>query len=300
MTSEITFNVYSYGFLPLLHDFFDGDSVSKFADLTVEYLFNLGPDIYVRAIDASIVLNLWMAIVHVLNLSVDSCKEVYENKISSRVANPVEFIDIAAAYWIGVDVTPELNFAGELLYKIADEMSLRFNQNSDIASVNKMMIEHLNAMQQTSIVCSIEEQATQHLRILKDRIVQIMTIPLIQSLIHSIEIGDPVMAKMYAASIVPQILSCSPKIAQYFSDNFVWNEYSVDLKEEALANLGEMFSCLGISCDDVGDYFGRTLIQKCTQSKDYAGYRSASLDPLVKEVSILSFLFLLNACTFVL
>lgn len=289
METEILFNLYANGFQSLVdkEGKFDGRVKEEYGDAIVNDLFSLGTDQYGRAIDASILVNLWMAIVHTLNLAVETCEQASTTLDPSFSTLTAQLIDMAAAYWIGSGVDPESNLNGQLMYQVAEDMALRFNQDNGQSPVNKKMIDHLNAAKQTSVLClQPGDDVALHMRLLKNKMISIMTIPLVQSFIHSIETQDSLRAELHGVSVLPQISACSPSEYQYFLDTVVLEIYDPADKEELLQRLQSMYSCLGITCAEVGEYINSSVDQKCTDDKQlYAGYASVSNDPLLQEVS---------------
>uniref|UniRef100_A0A7S4AQH0 Uncharacterized protein n=1 Tax=Pseudo-nitzschia australis TaxID=44445 RepID=A0A7S4AQH0_9STRA len=90
----------------------------------------------------------------------------------------------------------------------------------------------------------------------------IMTVPLVQNLIHHTynidNKGGSDMVELYALGILPRVATCDPHAYETLLALDILNDLSSDGDDEnkAIAAIQQAYSCLGVTCESVGSYMG--------------------------------------------
>lgn len=270
MSDEIVFNLAMHSLDSLVDikkDYFDGEAREKYADAMVNDLLKL--EQYDIALEAILILNLWMSVVHALELAVVAC----EDEIPFGAARS---IDLAASYWIGADVDPRRDQQGHLLYKLTEEMAVRFDQDSsEISEVNTVILDLLGKAVNHAKHCGENPSRERKLRVIKDILISKITIPLVQALLHNIIKEDPIKIELYTLALVPKISGCSETTLRYLLDHLVLKDYDPSIQKNVIGYVQSMYGCLGITCEDVGEYLDSDLDPKCqtNQNQEIHGYQ---------------------------
>jgi len=252
-------------------------------------------------VESILVTGLWMRVYHYLYDIFRGCGTGKSNTSLMR-----ENLDRAAALWIGQKQIYGSNTVGVMLYNLAERASVEFGQDKGEAAINSKFLSILEKIRLTIIdaKCSIVSETTdigneimnQHL---SDAVRQ-MNALLVQRLIHFMATDvDTKFTKLYALSLVPQIRTCSTVEYKYFMEKVVFNtSYDQDSFETSIRHLQNMYSCLGVTCDDIGSYSGGRVPQ-CNESDiepvlPLAGYvpandvrRYAKVDRDIRQIFIL-------------
>ena len=137
------------------------------------------------------------------------------------------------------------------------------------------------------------------LRVLVDKIVSQMSVPLLQNLYRNMRSGtDLAMVELYAVSFIPQVAGCNNSTYAYLLQEFVSNKYATSHFKDITKTLQDSYSCLKITCEDVGS-FG-TVLPECVDRPSngvMAGYVPTSN---VTEVSGKDFGFFYILCLFLI
>lgn len=265
MIDEPLYNLYRYSFQN--EKFFQGNS-SFYAQNIVTQGFDASR-LHV-ATEGSIVLNLWMFIVH----------KLYETVHNLENGDPglVE-LDEAFTLWVGLKQEEGFN-DGFLMYNIAENAeSYIINDPTDAnhieSKVNKNIIELFKSAR--VLVNSIHTDRSGSLddfRVLMNRLIGQMTIPLVQRLIYHISTDkDDGFIKLYGLSILPLIAGCSPSSYDRMN-SFLIDEIFDDTNVEEILNLLESsYNCLQISCDAV-EFHDRNSSSCVFDIQQIAGYTS--------------------------
>jgi hypothetical protein len=104
------------------------------------------------------------------------------------------------------------------------------------------------------------------------KIVSLMTVPLIQNLIHSLREDDREHVQLYAHSVIPLTASCKPETFEYLKEKLLHMTYKVDEIEEVIGHLRSVYPCLGLSCSDIGIHL--TEVTPDSQCQDPPALRS--------------------------
>lgn len=299
MTENPYFHIFRHAFLVLgnaeegeTEGRFDGAAIEQYGNTLVEDLFELHIDGIET--EAAIVLNVWMAIINELFRIKIECK-------SNNMSMALAALDRAAAMWIGEGQDSGINDSGHLLYSLAEDAGERFDQDNGETIVNTKIMDLFVEIQKDikSDKCS---NLTGYLNIRGEvrRMVSLMTIPLIQNLIHrtmnvSTEHGADWVA-LYALATIPRIAVCNPDAYDKALHLDVLRDMTPDYADQALSALERSYSCFGITCADIGTYRGGER-QQCqdTSGVNVVGYTSdredvrekSYLDRDIKEIDVL-------------
>jgi hypothetical protein len=265
---------------PLILNDVDGSRV--FADNFVQKAF-LATSESSRSLaaEASVALNVWMYLSHMLYTTLDSC-----GGGAFSGTDGVHAIDEAAALWIGNDQIAG-DDQGYLLYALAEEMGKHFNiGKTGQAKANTVMLKLLNeARDELSApnACSDTSSTFTRLHDIVNNIMSQMIIPLVQGLIHNIQMNDKDRVELYAQAFVPLVASCSPKTFDFLNESLIRAKYIVVESDVIIKRIRSTFQCLGIKCEDVGFHYSEEMAggskrPTCMDSaakQSLAGYRPA-------------------------
>eukprot|EP00957_Ditylum_brightwellii_P062915 4774084-Ditylum_brightwellii.AAC.1 len=108
-------------------------------------------------------------------------------------------------------------------------------------------------------LCSLDnEDSYNNFRWKVNSIISYMNVPLVQNLIrHLLDGSDRNFMEMYALAILPQIRLCNPGAFEHMTTAFVGKIEKVDNPIDDVNLLQSVYSCLGITCEMVGEFRGR-------------------------------------------
>ena len=185
---------------------FDGHPIEEYANTIVNDLFALSAkDIET---EAALVMNVWMAVANELYKTLDHCKGGRKNFAANT-------LDHAVSYWVGAEQTAGSNEEGHMLYNLAEIAGARFGQDNGEVITNTALLAIFIDMQ--NVIqgggCGVDDQVA-NLRTLYKRAIGLITVPLVQNLIHHIsnvanESGSD-FVELYALAVIPRIASCDP------------------------------------------------------------------------------------------
>lgn len=260
MAQDPLYNIFRYAFLILGNETekepwgqFDGKPVEEYANTIVLDLFQLNlTDI---ESEAALAMNVWMSTAHELFDLQRACS----SKTTGYQAVMNSALDRMAAFWIGADQVTGDNTKGNSLYNLAERVGEQFGQHNKEVTVNTNIVTLLNVMQGDIAqgICSTEAGYIQTRNNVKWMIGN-MTIPLVQELvIHIFEVeseGSSDFAELFTLSFLPRVLVCDPTAYDSMMAILVLQTLVPSNQGEALAALQNVYSCLGITCADVGSY----------------------------------------------
>jgi hypothetical protein len=299
MSESPMYNIFRHAFLVLgnAHEDetvgdFDGAPIEEFGDTIVLDLFDL--NINDIETEAALVMNVWQVIVHELF-------EVQAECSAKNQDNGIAALDRAAALWIGEGQEEGSNELGHLLYNLAENAGERFDQDDGEAEVNTKVVDILVTIQAELLAGKCDSTAGYiAMRGNVKKLIGLMTIPLIQNLIHHTmnvsNEGGSNFVELYALGTIPRVAACDPAAYDDELHLDVLRELTVSLQSQSIQAIQKAYSCLGITCADVGSYMGGTLPQ-CDEesstvvvagySTDRGGARQKSyLDRDILEIDI--------------
>jgi hypothetical protein len=260
MAEDAMYNIYRHAFLELGNKV-EGEEPGKFDQKPVEeYANTLVNDLFALNIEdieteAALVTCLWMAIVHELYDVLRGCQQMDTDLMNAA-------LDRAAAMWIGADQPMGVSDQGNLLYNLAQVVALRFNQADPEATANTLLLDAMVTLQTdiTDGICKEGEAGYLHMRTIVNSMIDFMSIPLVQNLIHHIQLllpqddGGSDFIKLYALSIAPRVAACDPETYQTSLDLMVFNNFGEADKTDAIDAVRWSLSCLRLNCDYIGNY----------------------------------------------
>eukprot|EP00980_Cylindrotheca_fusiformis_P024658 scaffold12195_cov126-Cylindrotheca_fusiformis.AAC.2 len=272
---------------------FDGAAIEQYGDTLVEDLFELQRDVPGIETEAALILNVWMAVINELFQAKIHCRSNSMNKA-------LESLDRAAALWIGEGQVTGLNEGGHMLYSLTENAGDRFGQDNGEAIVNSKIIDLFVEIQKDikSDQCSNISGYLNNRREI-NRMVSLMTIPLVQNLIHhsmtvSGKHGDD-WVELYALATIPRVAVCNPDAYDELLRLNVIKSLTPEYANQALSALERSYSCFRITCADVGAYRGGER-QQCqdVSGVNIVGYASdredirerSYLDRDIKEIDV--------------
>jgi hypothetical protein len=248
---------------------FDEEAVHNYANTLITDLFDIeGESNPIRGIEKEgvLILGAWLQIYHHLYGVLRKCTDHVEGlEDNTRVSLMKIEIDKSAALWIGRLQSFGDNSRGTMLYSLVERIAMHFNQDHGEAEVNTRFLALLNEFRQVVDDGKCNGGGTDasnkgYHQLFKQfhQIVGVMNIPVVQNIVHYIANGaDPKLIELYLLAIVPQLRACNMDYFNYLitdvgllASEQMTNDKLVDL----IKNLQYMYSCLGVTCQDVGTH----------------------------------------------
>lgn len=288
MAMSPIFNFFRHAFLVLgnanegeAEGSFDGHPIEQYGDTLVNDLFALNYDDIET--EAALVTIVWMAAVFELFQVLQECKAQDSTK-------GLAALDRAAALWIGEGQVEGSNDEGHLLYFLAENAGERFGQDDGESWVNTQIMDRFSEIQADlqSEVCGTTEGFVGMRKTVR-RLVGLMTVPLVQNFIHysksvqSTEMNGH-FVELYALATFPRIAACNPASYDEVLRLAVFRDISPNQVDTVIKVLQKAYTCLDISCDDVGAYLGG-VVPACTDATTAvaAGYESKRSGAVIKS-----------------
>lgn len=243
---------------------FDGHPVEEYANTLVMDLFELNSTR--TETEGAIVLNVWMAVVHELYSILRSCKATTSDNQNQKISEMSGALDRATALWIGADQIRGDNLRGHLLYNLAEVAGELFGQDDGESRINVGIMSLITNIQFSiaSATCGNDDGYMQ-MREKVHKVISFMTVPLVQTLIHHIvQVGNEGasdMVELYALALLPRVAACDPATFKTMSQLMVFNSLTVANQAKALSLLQSVYSCLDVTCEDVGSYLNGKIPQ---------------------------------------
>ncbi len=250
-------------------------------------------------------MNVWMYTIRMMEHAIDECELPCEKKGDVLYAeaqkahcsdSPVRAWDQAVAFYAGSLEGSSGLGEGIMFFGLADNMCSRFLTCGDdadlrfgVSNVNNVAInQFLDG--QLHLLGRDCEQARQS----KNKIVTIMTVPLVQATllnayeqVYGVKHAEAGQAKMaiqgtsYAATVLPLVHDCSPKDAQIIYENLLFgrdenNQTKVPDFVAVKDAFERNYRCMGITCKSVGGIW---------EGREYFPHASPCQDAIVTESS---------------
>jgi len=242
---------------------FDEEPVYNYANTLIIDLFNVeGQSDPVRGIEkeGALILGAWMRVYEDLYNVLRYCGAPDAHADPEEL---LQLLDRVAALWIGRLQSYGDNTRGTMLYNLAERTSIHFNQEHGEAEVNTKFLFILNEMKAMvdNGECFDDGSLQTGYHVLYKhfhQIVGVMNIPLIQNLIHYIAFdADPKLIELYVLALMPQLRSCNEDYFDFFISEvgvLSSGDYIDDDLLGIVENVQLMYSCLGVTCKDVGTH----------------------------------------------
>lgn len=228
---------------------------------------------------ATIILNMWMYIIHSMEEAINICNEGTCTFANSCI-DGVHSWDKAVAYYSGSDISQSkanvINYQtrnGYLFYRLANEhcepykaCGVHKNNTVGMSYVNELVFHYFEIGKMYLL-----RNECNNLMVAKSKIVQLMTIPLIQGVIQNAfylsqsttpRQENKALGLIYTASILPMIHNCNPDDASILFNDMVkkstesssLSHNPIDFKKIKQL-LEKNYKCLGISCGEIGGLY---------------------------------------------
>ena len=255
---------------------------SEYANYVVESILNSEElSASTLASEASIALNVWMYVVHLLYKILSGCRHQQFDGTDG-----VHAVDEVVAYWIG-DGQGFRETQGHLLYGMTEVMGQLFGTlDQGQSRANRKILSLFNEAKAEIAMpksCTNNAASSAQMHSIVNNIISLMTVPLVQALIHNIYVQDKNRVALYAHAFVPMTAGCSTETYELLRDNLMDANFDSMESEKIIARIFETFPCLGIRCEDVGVYYSdfniempRTLCKNLSAQNPLAGYQPAS------------------------
>lgn len=210
---------------------------------------------------ASSYMSVWMYVVRELEDALDDCN----NNCAEAGCNDdqVSAWDEAVAFYVG---SQEKGTGGYLPYSLANKRCANFGTCSDgtvgqASANNRIMLEYLKGQD------SLRAGQCREARKNKEKIVQLMTIPLIQGTLryaYIVGVQNDIREKpraegaVFAASVLPMVNACGSADATTIYNNMRVGNDAVPNFKDVKAAFENNYDCLGITCADIGGLVDRT------------------------------------------
>jgi hypothetical protein len=211
----------------------------------------------------SVYLNVLMELIHELENAIDGCV--------NHASEPVQHIDIAMAYYAGSIEALGDSANGAMFYNLANKRALTFrtcgpssNRVSGTSYINLHIVREFKAAQG-----NVRGGSCDAARDNKEKIVNLMKVPLVQGLLEYAYIRDytnpleiyesekvNAIGATFAAAILPFLHACNQADASAIYDYMKVGSSadSVDFTK-IKSTLERNYDCLGISCPQVGGIY---------------------------------------------
>jgi len=212
-------------------------------------------------------MNIWMYVIHEMESAIDECNYCITNDVCDKADQAIAW-DAAAAFYVGS--LEDGSGSGYMPFVLANQICQHFDTCSSFSTeeaiVNIGIIDQFLRGQQKLAIGKCEDA-----RKAKERIVQLMTVPLVQGTLryaHIMGVQNDTREKtraevlVFAASILPMVHDCSVVDAETISNNLNAEQPVFQEVKRAFEN---NYECLGITCEDIGGLLDRSARGKQDQ-----------------------------------
>lgn len=217
--------------------------------------------------------------------------------LCADAADPMNAWDRAVAFYVGGD-------ENNLLFRLADKRCSNYatcgpggNETEGTAKVNLDLIDLFTEGQ-----ADLKEEKCDDARAKKERIVQIMTIPLLQgamryNFIRNFDLGAAekieVEGAVFTASVVPFVFHCNQEDAAVILENSEIGSREIDYSKLRGA-FENNYECLGVTCEDIGGLYDKGAYiegaEPCEDGSGSAALGASILVAVVAAVNVVQFL----------
>jgi hypothetical protein len=218
-------------------------------------------------------MNVWMYVIHEIEDAITDCENNCITPGSQDCnSDPVHAIDEAAAFYAGslegvaAKGVPD---EGKLVFRLAEKRCADFGTCTGTQGQAAANAEIVAKLQKSQV--ELKNSRCVNVVPLKKRIVELMSIPLIQgSLRYAWKVAEDSTAGLkekaegavFAAAILPRVAACNPDVAKLISDNM-----KIDAANHMSAGFVAIkqafestYACLGITCEDIGGLLNSKLV----------------------------------------
>ena len=256
---------------------FDGKPVEQYADTLVHDLFDLN----IERIEAT------AALVHHVTMAYWAF--LWKILLGCGSSNDMHAaLDAAVALYVGEGQVRNEAKGGYMLYSLAQTVGTQFDQTTETGEVkvNAQAMNLFVSLQQDihNDVCRTED-GYRAIRSKIRTLMKLSNIVLIQVLLHYVQdvVKNNVpsdFVELLALAINPQVASCDTELSILLTDLTISQD--IDNGDAVISAVQQSYSCLQITCADVGAYEGNA-IPACTLDDEIpmlADYQPSSLQVL--------------------
>ena len=265
MASEPYYHAFVYALRKL--ESIDDDEAPVFGNTILEALLGIeSQDTLGMVAEAAVINVLWMYQVHLLEKALASCTAEEPPETIAR------YLDAAFAVYVGTDEQKGTAGTGHSLYDMAEQAAAIYNTKSESnqALVNEYIVTLYRDLQSNfgeGDLCADDPiEASKRFRVQIYKIVRQTTVSLIQKMMYHLQLrdsqkGDEAViekdfTEIYALQIYPILSMCSIHDADAIRDLLIQpidKSAPVDVAT-VLGYLQPHYDCLGVTCEDVGNY----------------------------------------------
>ena len=293
MLNHPTYNIFLHGLADKNFEFM-GSPATLYADTFISSLLYSKT---AAASDAMVAVSIWMQVAHNLHLSYAACKASFLSSDSRELKptkDPSLFVDEAAAYWIGDSQDTGSASEGHLLYALTEFISSKYEDipEGSQSSINTRVLDLFNKAKNHLAItqgCTTSKDSHLSMREIVNELIPIMAVPLLRSLFYYISVEDSLMVKVYSVAVLPLFSACASSTYLELKSELIDNDIYEFEKAYLYSKIESMFSCLGVTCDEVG-FMPEDDFTRCTTTASLhslAGYRYGSdLDKVTKRARL--------------
>jgi hypothetical protein len=219
---------------------------------------------------ATVYMNVFIHVYRTMQeFSIERCRSGTPSE-PGHWTDPVTQWDSAVAFYVGsLEGAEGGTGQGQLLYTLADETCSAFRTCGEMrtstagtSSVNLEILSHFRDGQR-----HLEQNQCDGAQSKKDRIIQLMTVPLIQGTLQSAynletknnsadtEQEQQAVAAAFAAAILPDVHFCNAADAQTIYEELKVGKEGRTRFLNVKSAFERNYQCLGVTCQDVGGLF---------------------------------------------
>jgi hypothetical protein len=211
-------------------------------------------------------MNIWMKVIYQMEHAIYQCGLPCDGRCDET---PITAWDQAVAFYAGSLEGEKGEGQGNLLYNLADQMCMDFRtcgQNGDeqvgTSFVNNQIILEFTRGQSFAV-----ERQCDQLKLMKELIVEYMTVPLVQATLQMAHLRDfspasteeasqrdEVAGASFAATVLPIVHRCNIKGAET-----IYNNMHLDPSGGVVVDFNQVkkafessYRCMGLTCEAVG------------------------------------------------
>jgi len=216
--------------------------------------------------EAALVLILYPYVISRILSAVSSCESYGnvdpEEELVSSLQKSMTSFDEALAYYVGNDQEIGSAETGYSFYSLSEKANLHFSKaGSHTAASHSSVNMNIGALVQEAYkyysfpdACIKESTTAANLYSVASRFISQSQITLVQMLIHSMATKDLKRTKMYATALIPQVIRCKPSAYRALYASLLEKTYDPQEFISIMEELQQTYSCLGITCEDIGAY----------------------------------------------
>lgn len=213
-------------------------------------------------------MNVWMYVIREMEDALDDCDKRCD--INDCNDDPVKAWDEAVAFYTGSLELDDGSGSGVLLHGLADKRCGNFNTCGDMADsiegLSHVNIEIFRQFEDGLVKINAGGEGCGTARVNKERIEQLMTVPLVQGTIRyayirstELDAGEKAEAEgaVFAAAVLPVVHACNKDDAAIIYDNSRVGSPGIPNFKAVKEAFERNYECMNIRCADVGGLYDK-------------------------------------------